>query len=543
MSTIFDAVSTASPKRSTFDLSHDRKYTLKGGELTPIFCKEVIPGDNWSISQQSLLRLIPMVGPTMHKIDMDIHAFYIPNRIIWKNWERFITGSKLAGADAGQVPVHPYLDIVECQKTIGDLFVTGSLPDHLGYPVTDESLTYDTATKTIKVNSLPFRAYSLIYKEFYRDQNLIAYDEEFDDIKDNDGNDMEFIDGPHKFGYILKRAWEKDYFTSALPFVQKGDPITIPLAGQANVIGQMRVQDSSGVPPTGSDAVLENYSGGNKALSDENGNFLYAKPGGLFADLTGATASTINELRAAFQAQLWLEKNARAGTRYIESLEAHFGVRPADYRLQRPELFGACRVPVQISEVLQTSETATSPQGNMAGHGIAYGKDSFNVFCPEHGWIILIASIKPRTSYMYAISKSMFRLNYLDYYWPEFARLGEQEVQRKELGWNVDLTDVQIDKLEESFGYQSRYAEYRSAFSTVHGGMRKDPILQTWHLARENVNFNTNLSQAFVEADPDTRIFADTEAEYEYICHTQFNVHAKRSMPYFADPGLIDHQG
>lgn len=551
MATIFDSVQTANPQRSTFDLSHDRKYTMKGGLLTPIFTREVVPGDQFNISVQNLIRLIPMTGPTMHKIDMDIHAFFVPNRIIWKNWEKFITGAKLAGAEAGQVPVHPYIDMVAAQQNIGNVFVTGKLADYLGYPVTDQNYEYGANTKAFKLNSLPFRAYELIWKEFYRDQNLQSADDNFEELFENDGNDTTLAENGVMNLNLRKRCWEKDYFTSSLPFVQKGDPVTLPVSGVAPVLMQtgntnsISLNTSTGAQASaGTITAAAPGAGTTTYMAVEDAPpYLKINPNGtLLADLSGATASTINELRSAFQAQLWLEKNARTGTRYIESLEAHFGVRPADYRLQRPELFGATRVPVQISEVLQTSETATSPQGNMAGHGIGYGKDNFNVFCPEHGWIIIIASIKPRTSYMYAVNKSVFRLNYLDYYWPEFARLGEQEVQRKELGFNEQITDAAIDVMEESFGYQSRYAEYRSAISTVHGGMRKDPVLRSWHMARENVDYHSTLSEDFVKADPTTRIFADTTPEYEYIVHTQFNVHAKRPMPYFTDPGLIDHQ-
>lgn len=543
MATIFDGVSAANPQRSTFDLSHDRKYTMKSGDLTPILCTEVVPGDKFNISMQHLLRLIPMVGPTMHKIDMDVHLFYVPNRIIWKNWEKFITGSRLAGADSGQVPVHPYIDCVEYTKgfdTTG--FMTGTLADYIGYPVSTEDDQYAyVVSRKLKVNSLPIRAYFKIWSEFYRDQNLQP-SEWLDELFDEDGNDYTFWNTYNGFK-LMKRAWEKDYFTSALPFVQKGSPLSVPLTGMLELQhdSEMRFTAYPGLSgAAGGGTKLDN--GGNGVFMDYNTQPLYYKSG-LLADLSGADVVTINELRAAFQSQLWLERNARAGTRYIESLEAHFGVRPADYRLQRPELFGAMRVPVQISEVLQTSETANSPQGNMAGHGIGYSKDSFSVFCPEHGWIIAIASIKPRTSYMSAVNKSIFRLDYLDYYWPEFARLGEQEIKRKELGFDGPLTlgDTDIEKMEETFGYQSRYAEYRSIFSTVHGGMRSDPMLKNWHMARENVDFNTNLSEDFVLADPTSRIFADTDPEFEYIVHSQFRIFAKRPMPYFTDPGFIDH--
>nr|QJB20171.1 MAG: major capsid protein [Microvirus sp.] len=548
MATIFDGVSGANPQRSTFDLSHDRKFTMKAGNLTPIFCKEVLPGDSFDIGISSIVRLIPMVGPTMHKLDMDVHFFYCPNRILWQHWEKFITGSKLAGAEAGTVPTHPYLDLIAIAGLPSAMFTVGTLADHLGYPVTDSQAAYLDNGRSIKVNSLPFRAYALIWKEYYRDQNLISFDDEWESIWENDGNDQAKLSV--NFGSFHKRAWEKDYFTSALPFVQKGDPLTIPLGGTAKVISdgnmiKLRSGDGSGIAAN-ADILGGDNGGGNpitwmvaganpSPLEFDNQNT------GLVTDLSGATAATINDLRAAFQAQMWLERNARAGTRYIESLESHFGVRPADYRLQRPELFGASRMPIQMSEVLQTSETANSPQGNMAGHGIGFDKDRYHVFCPEHGWIIGIASIKPRTSYMTAVNKSIFRLDYLDYYWPEFARLGEQAVLRKELGWFDGLTEEQTDSLDEVFGYQSRYAEYRSQFSTVHGGMRIDPVLKSWHMARENVNYATNLNKEFVESDPTTRIFADMEADYEYIVHSQFNVRAKRPLPFFADPGLIDH--
>lgn len=572
MATIFDGVRSAKPQRSTFDLSHDRKFTMEGGKLTPVFCKEVVPGDKFSISVQSLIRLIPMVGPTMHKLDMDIHFFYIPNRLLWKNWEKFITGSRLAGADSGQVPVHPYISYKRylnyLPSKVGDMdrFIPCTIWDYLGYPVANSKNGFDSLksiAEDIKVNSLPLRAYYLIWREYYRDQNL--HDSEWlDELFENDGDDLDFWSQyceDYNAPALFNRCWEKDYFTSALPFVQKGSPLSIPLTGilpvtsdpehiklkpansaysfQGMTDHELRSTSPSQISPDG--AIKANVSDGFNTSYQE----VVFKEGQFTANLSGADVVTINELRAAFQAQLWLERNARAGTRYIESLEAHFGVRPADYRLQRPELFGAFRVPIQMSEVLQTSETATSPQGNMAGHGIGYDRSSFNVFCPEHGWIIGIASIKPRTSYIAAVDKSIFRLDYLDYYWPEFARLGEQEIKRKELGVVDTLSSVNAYRLDETFGYQSRYAEYRSALSTVHGGMRNDPVLKSWHMARRNVgidkSYGSMLCTEFVEADPTKDIFADTQAKYQYVVHMNFKVFAKRPMPFFADPGLIDH--
>jgi hypothetical protein len=516
---IFTHVEKTHVKSNTFDLSHDKKFTMKMGELTPIFSQEVLPGDKWNVKTTQLLRLAPMIAPIMHQITCYTHYFYVPNRILWDGWQDFITG----GADGEREPQHPF---IQFGQNVNGLQGVGSLSDYLGLPVAN------TVTGQYDVNALPFAAYQKIYDDYYRDQNLITSTWE----KLTDGNNSLSY---NKWLKIRKRAWQHDYFTSALPWTQRGPEATIPLGQTAPIMFN----------PTGTEDNVTKVIGG--AIANGYNNFKTNSSGQLQAelvgtsakinidnsanlvtDLSGATASSIIDLRRAFKLQEFLEKNARGGARYNESILAHFGVTTSDGRLQRPEYLGGGATPITISEVLQTSDSAQdlTPQGNMAGHGISLGQNSkVNYRAEEHGWIIGIMSIMPKTQYSQGIPRQLRKFTKFDYYFPSFAHIGEQPIYNEEL-YAVDTADDFT-----IFGYTPRYAEYKYVPSTIHGEMRT--TLNFWHLGRE-FSSKPNLNQNFVECNPDAdRVFAVSGEEHFYV-HQHYKVKANRKMPYFGKPRL-----
>ena len=513
---IFDRIQLTRPKRSVFDLSHERKFSMNMGDLVPILCQEVVPGDSFRLSLQQLVRLQPMLAPMMHRVNVTTHFFFVPNRLIWNDWEDFITGGDKGTAQ----PVFPTFERVSPQtpKLLG--LTPGSLSDYLGYPV---SRLPSTTTTIQKFSQLPYRAYHLIWNEYYRDQNLQSPV----DISLSSGNtllgqaDSKVTEWARRALAIQKRAWEKDYFTSALPYAQKGQELSFSIAGTAPVKSDSTVADVY-------ISQAATYAGGiNKYLSTTGS-------GKLVADLSDAGATKINELRQAFQIQKWLEKNARGGSRYIEQILTHFGVKSSDARLQRPEYLGGGKTPVTISEVLQNSATdETSPQGNMAGHGVSVGAThSFKRSFEEHGFIIGIMSVLPRTAYFQGMPKIFNKFDRFDYYWPEFAHLGEQEVKLSELYY--DPTGATNN---DTFGYQPRYSEYRFVNDSVHGDFQTS--LKFWHMAREFAN-KPALNASFVQADPTNRVFAVTDESYpKLLVNTYANIQAVRPMPKYGNPGGI----
>ena len=524
---VFSHVKVRKPKSSTFDLSHQKKLSGKMGELIPIFCVETVPGDEFKINTAQLLRMAPMLAPIFHQITVYQHYFFVPNRLLWDNWEGFITG----GEDGNNSSVWPNVEFSSSTA------IVGNLSDYMGIP--------DDFAYTAKVSALPFAAYGTIYNEYYRDENLITKK----DYKCVDGtqgttSDLTLLSR----GVCLKRAWQHDYFTSALPWTQKGPEATIPLGTSApitftnNATDVVYNREYTSAPWTaGSFYDLEAGAYASNAAdlkADIGGGYRVAtaldNSDNLFTDLSAATAATINDLRSAFRLQEWLEKNARGGSRYIESILSHFGVRSSDARLQRPEFLGGGSVPIQVSEVLQTSATtnnpptgsSTSPLATMAGHGIAVGSNaSIQYRCEEHGFIMGIMSIMPKTAYQQGLNKMWNREDRFDYFWPEFAHLGEQEIALKELYTNTTTPDL-------VFGYTPRYAEYKYMNDTVHGELKTS--LQFWHLGRE---FATapSLNQQFIECDPSERIFAVQGQEHIYAI-INHQVLAKRPMPYFGTP-------
>jgi hypothetical protein len=526
---IFSKVAMPRPQTNTIDLSHDRKFSGRIGELMPISVMECVPGDKFSIKSTNLTRFAPLITPIMHKASVYCHFFFVPTRILWPNWENFISG----GEDGLNASVFP---------TINPGLVSDStLGDYLGLPTAGSGAYSNTP-----VSAVPFACYNKIYNDYYRDENLITtklVDELVDGEQLSQGNLVNTV--------LQKRAWQHDYYTSALPWLQRGPEATIPLGTTAPLLfGDYKpgpgiatttlmnatteapqLNDSFGI--SGSDGtIFNNTSSGNSAL-----NFDMTQTH--VADLTDATASSINDLRRAFRLQEWLERNARGGARYIEVIMAHFGVKSSDARLQRPEFLGGSSTPITISEVLQTSDNSSqeSPQGNMAGHGVSVGSSDYvNYKCEEHGYIMGIMSVMPMTAYQQGIPKHWTKFDKFDYFWPSFANIGEQPIYNKELyHTNVPADDNAI------FGYTPRYAEYKYIPSTVHGAFRSS--LNFWHMGRIFAS-QPALNQDFIECDAEEvkRVFAVQGTSEDVVEHLYVYLHnevkATRLMPYFGTPTI-----
>lgn len=506
---IFSSVKARKPKRSKFDLSHEHKFTCSMGELIPFYCEDVIPGDSFKISTSSLVRLAPMIAPMMQNVRVETHFFFVPNRLIWDEWEKFIT----KGVDGTDSPVTPYANKPSIPP--------GSVGDYFGIPVSD----------TIpNLNVLPFRAYRLIWNEYFRDQNLQ------DPLSISLASGLDTTPG---LGDIQYRCWTKDYFTSALPWTQRGPEVTLPLTGNAPVVlenasgtktGMLQVAGSPSRAPLNGNLVSAGNIGRFENASNEQ--LVYDPNGSLVADMSDVSSTTINELRRSIALQQWLERNARSGARYKEQILAHFGVISPDSRLQRPEFLGSTRTPIIVSEVLQTSATdSNSPQANMAGHGIAApGGKECSAFFNEHGWIIGLISIIPDASYYQGIPRRFTRFDNMDYAFPEFAHLGEQPIYNKEI---FAKDTINADK---TFGYTPRYAEYKYRPSMISGEFRSS--LEFWHLGRKFENA-PQLNSDFVTCKPSQRVFAVTDNSDKFWIQSFLHVTAKRPLPYYGTPTII----
>jgi hypothetical protein len=505
MKNLFNSIKLTKPQKNSFDLSHDVKLSTQMGQLTPILTLECVPGDKFNLGCESLIRFAPLIAPVMHRMDVSMHYFFVPNRILWSNWEKFIT-------DANSGVVAPYIPI-EASETWWPQYAR-KFADYLGVPPIQSGGTEQ------QVNALPFAAYQCIYNEYYRDQNLqspINY-------KLIDGNNIQVTTDVERFAKMRNRAWEHDYFTSSLPFAQKGAAVDIPIG---LVEGDLPVylNSSSGTTLNGSPASVNVGAQGGR--TDVPADSLYADTSNAEIEPT-----TINDLRRAFRLQEWLEKNARGGTRYIESILSHFGVRSSDARLQRPEYITGVKTPVVVSEVLNTTgQTDGLPQGNMAGHAlsISSGK-SGSYFCEEHGYIIGIMSVMPKTAYQQGIPKTFLKNDTLDYYFPSFANIGEQPVTKNELY-------AYTSSANDTFGYVPRYAEYKYMPSRVAGEFRT--TLDYWHLGRIFAT-EPNLNSTFIECKPEdtTRIFAVEDGTDPLYCHVYNKIQALRPMPKYGTPSF-----
>ena len=517
---LFNVFPVRKPKGNLFDLSHERKMSFNMGSLVPMYVQDIVPGDRFKVRSEVLMRLAPMLAPVMHRVNVFVHFFFVPNRLVWDNWEDFITG----GDDGTANPIFPHYLITNSNKA---LFARGTLADYLGIP---DPSSFTVHTSGVPVSKLPFRAYQLIYNEYYRDPNLDAEVV----ISKTDGHVAE--------GQILNlrsRCWEKDYFTSALPWSQRGGDVNLPVTGEINFIPVDKspataTLSAGGVPAQGD---IQLMSGG---VLDSNGNQINLQT--VMAEDYGLTnvRITINDVRTSIKLQEWLEKNARGGGRYIEQILSHFGVKSSDARLQRPEYLGGGKSPVVISEVLASAETGTSVDvGDMYGHGISVGNtNSFNKFFEEHGYIMGIISVLPRTAYQQGLERHFTKFDKFDYYFPEFANLGEQEVKIKEI--YLDYARPTESDPEDTFGYQSRYAEYKYKSDSVHGDFKTS--LAYWHLGRI-FSAPPKLNSSFVHlSDSDSgvhRIHTVTTATvHKLYCQIYNNVKAIRPMPKYGIPIL-----
>lgn len=481
-----------------FDLSHDVKLSCNMGDLVPTLNMEVVPGDKINLSCEALTRLAPMVAPVMHRIDIYMHYFFVPNRILWPNWEKFITME--SAHTGGLAPAAPVIFVNDTNYT--------KLMDYMGVPIPP------AASSDLVVNLLPFYAYNKVYNDYYRDQNLVN---KLEDVCLDGHNAVE------SQLLLMKRSWEHDYFTSCLPFAQKGPAVSIPIT--ANYLDvQVFANQAAGTTLAGSPSTVPVDAQPPVTGSSIPADTLFARTSDLVATGTG----TINDLRRAYRLQEFFELLGRAGSRMTEFLRSFFNETAEDARLQRAEYITGSKNPVIISEVLNTTGTDDAPQGNMSGHGVGVTSGYGGYYhVKEHGWIIGIMSVMPKTSYQQGLHKSMFKFDPLEYYFKQFANIGEQEVVAKELfAWSGDDEDV--------FGYIPRYAEYKNLPNRVAGDFRTN--LDFWTMTRI---FTTApaLNEDFIQCDPTHRIFAVTDPNvdklYVQVLH---KIKARRKMPVYGTP-------
>ena len=513
MSHNFSEVPNVSLPRSTFNRSHGYKTAFDAGYIIPIYADEVLPGDTKNLQMSAFARLATPIHPIMDNMYVDVHFFFVPNRLTWENWE------KLNGEQDNPGDSIDYLVPQVTTPTGG--YAAESIYDYLGIPPGIE-FNQD-------INAFHLRAYNLIYKEWYRDENLI----DSPTINKDDGPDASTDYA------LLKRNKRHDYFTSALPWPQKGDAVTLPLGTTADVTGD------GNAPTFGFPGV----SATNLVTSNTNQTVLYG--GGvagaqyamnwtdphLVADLSNATAATINDLREALAIQRVLEKSARGGTRYTEIIKSFFGVTSPDARLQRPELLGMGTYPVSVSAVTQQSETTgSSPQGNLAAIGTMGIRDcGFTKSFTEHGVILGLISARADLTYQQGVERMWSRRDRYDFYLPPLAHLGEQTILNQEIWADGSADDA------GTFGYQERWAEYRYKNSYITGKMRSDHAnsLDTWHLSQD---FATRpaLNQTFIEENPPVDRIVAVPTEPDFILDAYYSVKDTRVMPTYSVPGLTD---